>query len=51
MERMARGITPHPNPPPQGGRGYKERAFAPPPPLRGRVGVGGDAMLDRGTVK
>src|SRR4051794_16567055 len=31
------GATPHPGPPPQGGR----EAFRSPPPLRGRAGVGG----------
>ena len=34
-----RGRPPHPNPPPQGGREQDKH----PPPLRGRVGVGGSA--------
>jgi O-antigen/teichoic acid export membrane protein/SAM-dependent methyltransferase len=38
------GSTPHPNPPPQGGRGPDGKSlFCFPPPLRGRVRVGGSA--------
>src|SRR5215472_1890256 len=34
-------VTPHPDPPPQGGRGLKRgEASFPPPPRRGRAGVG-----------
>ena len=40
----ADATTPHPDPPPQGGReeeGLRRRGFPLPPPLWGRVGVGG----------
>jgi hypothetical protein len=35
--------TPHPNPPPQGGRGFDCAVVSSPSPLEGEGGVGGDA--------